>query len=139
MCHVPDWHAPTCVTITALCEYRGLFIGQHSLQFTFHNPSQLYTKLIYDYLLLYKVIKSQLFSLKQPKIHWPTSTLSTGKGSFNVKIWSFFDHLPESANFFLLSVLKTCLRRGEGGPKILKIRLRYIWMVLSHLFHESRI
>ena len=33
-----------------LCEYRGLFIGQHSLQFTFHNPSQLYTTLIYFYL-----------------------------------------------------------------------------------------
>ena len=33
-----------------LCEYRGLFIGQHSLQFTFHNPSQLYTALIYVYL-----------------------------------------------------------------------------------------
>lgn len=53
---------PLCVSQSLpLCEYRGLFIGQHSLQFTFHNPSQLYTKLIYDYLLLYKVIKSQLF------------------------------------------------------------------------------
>ena len=33
--------------------------GQHWLQFTFHNPSQLYTMLIYDYLLLDRVIKSQ--------------------------------------------------------------------------------
>mgnify|MGYP007048354954 CR=1 FL=1 len=35
----------------------------------------------------------------------------------------------ENANFCLFLVLKTCWRRGEGGPKIPKMWWRNIWMV----------